>query len=60
MAVEKIGDREIDGELMNKCDEFLSARVDERGMPHDFDDVTWVMHDFVRWLRASQGERNDD
>lgn len=40
----------MDHDLMKKCDEFLSARVLKRGMPHDFDDVTYVMHDFVQWL----------
>jgi len=47
----------LNPKLMEDCDEFLGERVRKRELPRDFDDVTWVMHDFVLWLkeRESQG-----
>ena len=41
-------------DLMILCDEFLTERLRDREMPHDFDDVTWVMHDFAIWLQERQ------
>jgi len=41
-----------DNELMAKCDEFLTKWIERRGMPQDFDDVTYVMRDFVKWLKV--------
>jgi len=38
----------MDEPLMKACDAWLTARIAKRDMPHDFDDITWVMHDFVR------------
>lgn len=38
----------MDEELMGRIDKWMRARVEERGMPHDFDDVTWAIHDFVK------------
>jgi hypothetical protein len=41
-----------DHELMEKCDQFLTEWIKKRDTPNDFDDITYVMRDFVKWLIA--------
>lgn len=47
----------MNADLMKRCDEFLRKRVEERGFPQDFDDVTWAMHDFALIEISEERER---
>lgn len=44
--------KKMDTDLMRQCDSFLLWRKERGGYPEDFDDIAWVMHDFVMWLRG--------
>ena len=44
--------KKIDAKLMRQCDAFLLWRRDRGQYPIDFDDITWVMHDFILWRRG--------
>ena len=39
-----------DAELMTHCDAFLTSWIEKRDMPHDFDDVTYVMRAFTKHI----------
>lgn len=51
---ERKGLNKMNKELMDLCDKFLRDRIEKRDMPHDFDDITWVMHDFFLWMKKHE------
>ena len=55
MNYEKKEGSPINSPLMTACDEWLSQYVEDRGdLPMDFDDITWVIHDFYLQVKKDK------
>lgn len=53
---EKSSMEELDNKIMKEADKFLEEYLKERDFPADFDDITWIMHNFLRHYTQPSSE----